>query len=282
MIALKKLTVSLTTALTLLSVVVPVSYVHAQDGTENKKSIILKVDDPWMYVSNNESEEVKELDPEGGSTPVISDNRTLLPIANVVNEFGGTVKWNASDNKVSIALNSNSVELWINSKKAVVNQTEKVLDVPPKVIHNRTMVPLRFVSDNLGLKLVWDADNQIIALYNGEYENIPTSYSEYFVYEDNETNNGNEESETQENTGTVASDKPIDKNGVLIKVGDRVTFSFFYGQVEKIDGGRVLVSWDSKDNLWLKDEDADFMATVAGIKYKSKSWIDASSITVDK
>jgi len=281
MISFKKMTIGLTAVFTLFAVTAPAAYVHASNDSNNK-SIILKVNDPWMYVNSGTDQDIKMLDSEEGSTPVIRNDRTLLPIANIVNEFGGTVKWDSSNKKVSIVLNGNSINLWIDSKKAVVNQTEKTLDVSPTIINNRTMVPLRFVSDNLKIKLVWDGDNQIIALYNGDYTNVPTSYSEYFKYESNTPNNGNEGSETKESTDTVESDKPIDKNGVIIAVGDRVTYSFFYGKVEKIDRGRVLVSWDSKNNLWLKDEDADFMAALAGIKYKSKSWIDAASITADK
>lgn len=281
MTSFKKMTIGLTAVFTLFTITAPAAYVHASNDSNNK-SIILKVNDPWMYVNSGTDQNIKMLDSEEGATPVIRNGRTLLPIANIVNEFGGTVKWDSSDKKVSIVLNGNTINLWIDRKKAVVNQTEKTLDVSPTIINNRTMVPLRFVSDNLKIKLIWDGDNQIIALYNGGYANVPTSYGEYFNHESDTPNNGNEESETKENTDTVASDKPIDKNGVLIAVGDRVTYSFFYGKVEKIDRGRVLVSWDSKNNLWLKDEDADFMAVLAGIKYKSKSWIDAASITADK
>lgn len=145
-----------------------------------KKSIILKINDPWMYVNDK----VKKFDSEQNSTPVIREGRTLLPIANVITEFGGSVRWNGDEQKVSVTLRDHSVDLWIGKTTATVNGVTKTLDVAPAIIDGRTMVPLRFVSDNLGLQLVWDGDNQVIALYQGEFNSIPKSYSSYFRYKD--------------------------------------------------------------------------------------------------
>lgn len=246
----------------------------------NNKIIILKVNNPWMYVN----EEVKQFDSTTGSTPIIKDGSTLLPIANIIKEFGGSVKWDGTEQKVSIYLDKNNVDLWINKPKAIVNGIEKTLTISPAIITNKTMLPLRFVSDNLGLKLVWDGDNQVIALYRGDFDFIPVDYSQYFKSKDSDqkTTTNEKTNDNKQTTNESNKDKPIDKNGVTIQVGDRVTFSFFYGEVKKIDGGRILVFWDSKDNLYLKDADADYWASLGGIRYLSSSWSNASDITVDK
>lgn len=242
------------------------------------KRIILKVNDAGMFI--DDAQYTTYIDPVTYAAPTVVNNRVLLPISSIIKEFGGTSTWEPTQKMITLNLNTNKVTLTLDSKKAYVNGTQINLDVAPTTISGRTMVPLRFVSDQLGLQLVWDQKNQIIALYQGDFEEIPTDYSGYFIpiASEGTGNNSSQDNSIQE----TSSDKPISKEGVTIKVGDRVQFSFFYGEVKKIDGGRILVYWDSKDNLWLKDEDADFMATLAGIKYKSSSWIDASDLTVEK
>lgn len=246
----------------------------------NNRVILLKVNDPWMYVND----EVKLLDSEQKSTPVIRGGRTLLPIANIIKELGGSIKWEGKERKLTIILDNNNIDLWIDTRKAVVNGIEKTLDTPPTIIAGKTMLPLRFVSDNLGLKLEWDGKNGIAAIYRGDFEYILKDYNTYFSYEDSiqkEVNNGNTNGSAVQNDKVVNNNKPIDRNGVAIQVGDRVRFSFFYGEVQKIDGGRILVYWDSKNSVWVTDEDADYWAMLAGIRYKSSSWIDAKDLSVE-
>lgn len=270
---LKKL-ISILCAFTIISLSLPIQqFVFAADAPN--KRIILKVNDAGMFV--DDAQYSTYIDPINYAVPTIVDNRVLLPISNIIKEFGGTATWEPNQRKITLSLNTDKVILTLDSRKAYVNGTQISLDVAPSTISGRTMVPLRFVSDHLGLQLVWDQKNQIIALYQGEFDEIPTDYSGYFIpiASDNSSSSDNSNQE-------ISSDQPISKEGININVGDRVQFSFFYGEVKKIDGGRILVYWDSKDNLWLKDEDVDFMAMLAGIKYKSSSWIDASDLTVEQ
>ncbi|GGA49211.1 copper amine oxidase N-terminal domain-containing protein [Paenibacillus physcomitrellae] len=243
------------------------------------KRIILKVNHAGMFV--DDAQYTTYIDPITYASPTVVDNRVLLPISNLIKEFGGTTTWEPAQKKITINLNSKKVILILDSRTAYVNGSTIKLDVAPTTISGRTMVPLRFVSDNLGLQLVWDQKNQIIALYQGHFDNVPTDYSDYFLPITSDDSNNSTPQENNNNQDAT-SNKPISKEGVKINIGDRVQYSFFYGEVQKIDGGRILVYWDSKDNLWLKDGDADYWAMLAGIKYKSSSWIDASDLTVQK
>lgn len=273
----KKLVIILSMVTIIITGVIVQQPVSAEE-VQNKR-VILKVNDASMFIDDADTGTF--IDPATYTTPVIINNRVLLPISNVIQEFGGTVTWEPKQKQVTITLNANEVSLFLNKKIAYVNGNKINLDVAPTTISGKTMVPLRFVSDHLGLQLIWDSKNEIIALYQGQFDSIPTDYSNYFIYnsdnqEDETTIDNNNENETKN------SNKPISKDGVKIKEGDRVQFSFFYGEVEKVDGGRILVYWDSKDNMWVQDKDVDYWAMLAGIRYKSSSWIDASDLTVEK
>ncbi|OGO84573.1 MAG: hypothetical protein A2Y22_03060 [Clostridiales bacterium GWD2_32_59] len=98
----------------------------------------------------------KEIDPGKGTCPLISNNRTLVPIRAIVEELGGSVAWNNADQKISVLLGTKAIELWIGNKTTNVNGIEKMTDVAPQIINERTMVPLRYVIDNLGFNVSWD------------------------------------------------------------------------------------------------------------------------------
>lgn len=61
---------------------------------------------------------------------------------------------------------STSVELKIGDANAVVNGVGTTLDVAPFIANTgRTLVPLRFISENFGYKVSWDGKNKAIVLF---------------------------------------------------------------------------------------------------------------------
>ena len=52
----------------------------------------------------------------------------------------------------------------VDNPKASVNGKEIILDVPPTVIKNRTLVPIRFISEALGATVDWDAATRTITI----------------------------------------------------------------------------------------------------------------------
>jgi len=97
--------------------------------------------------------------------PVIVSGRTFVPVRVVAQALGGDVAWNPSEKKVTITLNSKTIELWIGNTTAKVNGEAKTLDVPPYISNGRTMLPLRFIIENLGCEVVWNGPAQTITIY---------------------------------------------------------------------------------------------------------------------
>ncbi|WP_037284406.1 stalk domain-containing protein [Saccharibacillus sacchari] len=240
------------------------------------KSIILKIDHSGMFVDDAEYSTL--IDPSTYAAPTVIDNRVYLPVSNIIREFGGSVQWAASEKKITINLDKNKVVMYLNRRVGFVNGSKVTFDAAPKTIDGRTMVPLRVVSENLGLKLVWDKNNQVIALYHGKFSSIPSDYSEYFIPVGDE----NDKPSAPSDNGSPSNNKPIDQNGKAVRAGDRVSVGFFYGEVKQVSGGRILVYWDSKNELFISDEDVSFWALASGVRYKASSWIDADQVTVER
>lgn len=96
--------------------------------------------------------------------PVITEGNTLIPIRFVTDALGGEVRWDDAERKVTVVRGDKMIELWIGSKELNVNGTRVTAEVPPVIMQDLTMVPLRILSENLGWKVTWDEKNQKITL----------------------------------------------------------------------------------------------------------------------
>jgi len=80
----------------------------------------------------------------------------------VADPLGAQVLWNEIERKVSIKTASKTIELWIDNNTARVNGQSVMIDpdnpnVMPIVIPpGRTMLPLRFIADNLDCNVDWN------------------------------------------------------------------------------------------------------------------------------
>lgn len=145
-----------------------------QDGSEGTLSneasaaassggtIVLTLGSPMMTVNGVS----KEIDPGKGTVPAVVNQRTFIPIRAVIEEMGGTAGWDQAEQKVTITLGSSVVELWIGSTAIRVNGVQTSMDVTPYVSSTcRTMLPVRFVTESLGLNVDWNSVDQSVTIY---------------------------------------------------------------------------------------------------------------------
>ena len=86
---------------------------------------------------------------------VIRDNRVLVPMAPIFEALGADVRWYPETQKVVAHKNGQLISLIVGRNFA---HTPKVvlLDYPPRIMHGRIMVPLRFVAETLGAHVGWE------------------------------------------------------------------------------------------------------------------------------
>ncbi|MDR2939006.1 MAG: N-acetylmuramoyl-L-alanine amidase family protein [Clostridiales bacterium] len=101
--------------------------------------------------------------------PLFYENYLLVPSREVFVPLGAYVEYEKNDKKVFILYNEKLLTLQVNNKFAMVGGEIIELDIPPKIIANKLMIPLRSVSENLGLEVVWDSKHN--AAYVNEVSN---------------------------------------------------------------------------------------------------------------
>lgn len=128
------------------------------------KTIVLRVGDPIMQV-----DAVRTFIDSTGAVPVIIQGRTMLPVRAIVEALGGTVSWDAARRAVGVVFGARNLELIIAKSFAVVNGIPVAIDpanalVVPVIVKGRTMLPVRFVAEQLGATVGWAPATQVVTL----------------------------------------------------------------------------------------------------------------------
>ena len=88
--------------------------------------------------------------------PITESDRTLVPMRFLFEQLGAEVDWD-NDTQTAIAQKANTtINFSIDNTTATVNGEQVTMDVPARLVGDKTMVPLRFLSEELGYTVEWD------------------------------------------------------------------------------------------------------------------------------
>ena len=96
--------------------------------------------------------------------PVIEDDRTLVPMRGILEPLGATVGWDPVSQTVTATLGATEVKVVVGVRAASVNGSLVSLEVPARINSGRTLVPLRFFAENLGMRVGWDGAVRTITI----------------------------------------------------------------------------------------------------------------------
>ena len=96
--------------------------------------------------------------------PVLKAARTMLPIRLIAEALGADVAWDAAEQKVTITKEELAMEIYIDQPFATVNGEPVQLDASAFIENGRTYLPLRFIAENLGADVTWDAQAQKVTV----------------------------------------------------------------------------------------------------------------------
>lgn len=101
---------------------------------------------------------------ESDQSPVIVQDRVLVPLRAIFEALGARVDWNSKEKTVTSTKDENTVSLVIGDNRLYRNGEEKPIDVPARIINSRTMVPARAVSEAYGCKVAWSKETKTVSI----------------------------------------------------------------------------------------------------------------------
>lgn len=140
-----------------------VGYVHKQYiQVAAKESTSSKTFETTIMVN----EQKLELEFEPPMEKVPGGERLLVPFSAIGKALGINFSWSQAEKKVFASDKTQNIHvvLTINDVSAIVNNEIVKLDTPPKVLQNRTMLPLRFFAETFGAEVNWDQATKTVTI----------------------------------------------------------------------------------------------------------------------
>lgn len=154
----------LTAVILLLSVISANAFTIIYDG---------KVEDyPWapiVLVVDGQTVETEEM------PPIILNGRTLVPAREFFEELGAEVTWDDNAKRVKIVYNDETIMLTINSRTVYIGTNSVSIspaDPAPKIINDKTMIPVRLVAEGFGFEVEWVNETRTVRITSPEAETV--------------------------------------------------------------------------------------------------------------
>ncbi|WP_066504062.1 copper amine oxidase N-terminal domain-containing protein [Abyssisolibacter fermentans] len=167
--------------------------------------------------------------------PVIKYGRTLIPVRAITEGFKANVEWKPDTKEAVVTKGETEIVLQLDSNIAIVNGEEIELDVKSGMLNNRMYVPLRFILENLGLKIDWDEENETIEIDE----------------EENEADEENQDSDTDEQIQDDETDEQVQDSDADEQIQDDESDE----QVQDSDTDEQIQDDESDEQV--QDSDAD-------------------------
>ena len=97
--------------------------------------------------------------------PFIENGRTMVPLRAVFEVLNCNVKWEESSKSAVVEYGSTKIIIPANSTTAYINGKANSLDVPAKLVNERIMIPLRFVSEAIEKTVIWNDADKTVLIY---------------------------------------------------------------------------------------------------------------------
>lgn len=101
---------------------------------------------------------------EMDSAAVIHNSRTMVPMRYAAEAFGAEVSWDKETRTAIITHGEKEIRLPIDGNVIHIGEEHIEMDTKAVVIEGRTMLPLAYIAQALGLSTSWDAETQTVKI----------------------------------------------------------------------------------------------------------------------
>jgi hypothetical protein len=89
--------------------------------------------------------------------PIVVNDRTLIPVRFIGEALGANIGWNDATREVTISIDGRTLTF-------AIGEMAPGMDVPAQIMGERTIVPLRFISEFFGAEVNWNEPNRSIEI----------------------------------------------------------------------------------------------------------------------
>lgn len=95
---------------------------------------------------------------------ILANQSTLAPLRQFAESLGFTVEWHAETQSVTVSKDGKTIQLTLHQPIAYVNGKAVNLELVPLLHRDKTVVPVRFISEAFGANVQWDNTNRRVII----------------------------------------------------------------------------------------------------------------------
>lgn len=96
--------------------------------------------------------------------PIMENNRVLVPLRVIFETLGADIEWDGTTQTVTAVRGETNISLQIDSNMMYKNGEVIELDVPARLLNDRTLVPIRAVSEAMEAKVEWIQKDKTVVI----------------------------------------------------------------------------------------------------------------------
>jgi hypothetical protein len=109
---------------------------------------------------------------EFDAAPEIVQDRTFVPLRAIAEALDSTVNWIEDSKSIELTKGNVTTVLSIGSTDVSIRTADttqaSTIDAEPYIKNDRTMVPLRFISESFGMNVDWDGDTRTVTVSDSD------------------------------------------------------------------------------------------------------------------
>lgn len=103
-----------------------------------------------------------------GQQPILRTDTTLVPMRKIFESLGAEVDWDNDTQTATAHKGSVTIDIPIGSSEIYVNKKARPVGAPAELLGEKTMVPVRAVSEALGCIVDWNNDTMTVIITSGK------------------------------------------------------------------------------------------------------------------
>lgn len=125
--------------------------------------------------------------------PMLINDRTMVPMRAIFEALDATVDWDDATQTATAEKDGTKIKMTIDSNMVFVGDNSVLVDVPPQLVNDRTLVPLRIISESFGANVEWNERTQTVVITDKDYTlHTNDENNESVVSNNNDTTHHNE------------------------------------------------------------------------------------------
>ncbi len=100
------------------------------------------------------------------TTPLIKNDRTMVPLRFLVEAFGGEVIWDDATRTAQVQYRGHTIRIPVGAKELSIDGETVPIDSPAIIAKERTLVPIRFISEGFGMVVRYDETQKGVDIFD--------------------------------------------------------------------------------------------------------------------